>query len=1104
MRRITTKCNTPTGMQRVLRIMSLSLVCLFFGVNLANASQASKKNNADGKEVAATQQSSGITVTGKVVDSTGEPLPGVTVIVKGVDGKRKITGIDGDFSIEVPYAEASLSFSYIGFKPEEVALAGRKAITVTLIEDVKALEEVVVVAYTTQKKATITGAVATITTKDLTQSPTANLNNALAGRLPGLLANQFAGGEPGVDKADIYVRGFSTYGSKSPIIIVDGVERDMSYYAPEEIETLTILKDASATAPYGIRGANGVIVITTKRGRAQEKASVNFKASVGVNQLIHTPEYLGSADYGVLYNEAQLNDAKRNGSTVNPSTLFTQESIDKFRIAAGDNSDGNGYNWDYYDYIYKPSIQQDYSISIRGGNNRARYYVMAGFFQQNGNYDHTDMAQYNTNAVFNRYNFRSNIDVDITDKFYARLDLGARITSRNAPGTSASRLITLANNQAPYLPITLEENDTPSNQQYYAKNPLGMLFGDQINRFNVLGELSRKGYHNDRNTYFDGNFTMGYDLDFITKGLKVEGTFSYDEYMGQWIKREVGDYDEGYRKYPNYATFMPTGGTDVFKTPGHYTGAYKTGNKYDSDLAPGQNFDYKEPTQRVYYQFKLFYDRNFGKHGVSAMALANRSEKHIKDQLPYRYQGITSRIAYNYDNRYLFDVNVAYNGSENFAPGNRYGFFPAFSAGWVLSEEKFMESTRSWLNNLKIRGSYGLVGNDNVGIRFPYMQFFGGGNDYSAGSTADFSTGQGGGTREGSLSNPNLTWEKAEKFNIGFDMALLNNRLTITADFFKEHRYDIFTDLGGSDKIGFPAVVGKSAPRINSGIVDNKGVDLELGWSSKIGKDIKYWIKPNMTFARNKIVFQNEIPYANAYRASTGHRINENFVYLFDHFVKDQAEADALNGMNNGAGYQPWGKVIPGDAVYKDLNNDGKVDDLGDRTAWGNPRDPEIQFGIPVGVQYKDFDFSVMFQGSANSSWIGRDGAMYDFYNYDTDKTGKVKPLHLERWTPETASTATYPALHYVDYTNNKNANSSLFMYDAKYIRMKTIEVGYSLPRNIIRYAGLQQVRLYVQGLNLATWDGLDRVDVDPETKQGGGDSTPIDKVVNFGIDITF
>lgn len=1045
-----------------------------------------------------TTQNHKITVSGTVLDkTTNDPLIGVSVVVKGVANAGTITDMDGKFTLKLPYAEAPLVFSYLGYQPQEIVPGAKKELTVLLQEDTKALQEVVVVGYTKQRKETMIGSVATITTKDLTQSPTANINNALAGRLPGLIVNQYAGGEPGVDQSELFIRGKATYGNQSAIVIVDGIERDMSYLAPDEIETFTILKDASATAAYGIRGANGVIVITTKRGKAAEKATVNLKASIGINQPIGFPEYLGSADYATLYNEARLNDAKMTGADISSLNLFSQQAIDNFRRAKGDNSDGLGYDWDYYDFAFKPGLQEDVSLSIRGGTDKVRYYVLANYFSQGGNYKYSNAGEYDSHTKFTRYNFRSNIDININRYLSTRLDLGARITDRNAPGTTAGRLMTICATQPPYLPILVEENAHPQNEEYIQQNPRGMLYGDNIYRYNLLGELSRTGYLNEKNTYLNGSFAMNLDMEFLTKGLKAEVMFSYDASEGRWINRKLDTYKDGYREYPKYATFMPIEGSDAYMAGGHYTGAYKTGNKYDIDQTIGNGFSHNASDGRTYIQARLDYNRLFSnRHEVTAMLLANRGNRTVNNELAYHSQGITGRFAYYYNQKYLMEFNFGYNGSENFAPDKRYGFFPAGSIGWVVSEEEFMKKA-SWIDFLKVRASYGLVGSDNVSSRFPYLAFYGGGSGYDFGN--NFGTNVGG-TSEGNLANANLTWEKARKLNVGIDFTTLNQRLALTIDAFYEYRFDIITDMNSDGIMGYPDIVGKDAALQNLGEVSNRGVDIELSWNDKIGKDFRYYIRPNLTFSRNRLEYKAEVARKNSWRKETGKRLYENFVYVFDHFVADQEEADRLNKI----GYQPWGQLIPGDVVYKDLDRNGVIDDE-DRTAMGNPRSPELMFGIPFGFQYKNFDFSVLLQGATKSSILLNGAAVFDFPQFEQDKIGRVKKMHLDRWTPETAATAKYPALHYGTHDNNKNGNSSLFLYDASYLRLKNVEIGYNVSPKLLRKFHVQQARIYVQGLNLLTFDKLGDVDIDPETKSGDGASWyPIQKVFNFGIDITF
>lgn len=1074
-------------------------ICLM-AVSCVLLASAPTQSMAQTGRTARTQasQNQKITVSGTVLDkTTNEPLIGVSVVVKGVANAGTITDMDGKFTLKLPYAEAPLVFSYLGYQPQEIIPGAKKELTVLLQEDTKALQEVVVVGYTKQRKETMVGSVATITTKDLTQSPTANINNALAGRLPGLVVNQYAGGEPGVDQSELFIRGKATYGNQSAIVIVDGIERDMSYLAPDEIETFTILKDASATAAYGIRGANGVIVITTKRGKAAEKATVNLKASIGINQPIGFPEYLGSADYATLYNEARLNDAKMTGADVSSLNLFSQQAIDNFRRAKGDNSDGLGYDWDYYDFAFKPGMQEDVSLSIRGGTDKVRYYVLANYFSQGGNYKYSDAGEYDSQTRFTRYNFRSNIDININRYLSTRLDLGARITDRNVPGTTAGRLMTICATQPPYLPILVEENSHPQNEEYIQQNSRGMLYGDNIYRYNILGELSRTGYLNEKNTYLNGSFAMNLDMGFLTKGLKAEIMFSYDASEGRWINRKLDTYKDGYREYPKYATFMPIEGSDAYMEGGHYTGAYKTGNKYDIDQTIGNGFSHNASDGRTYIQARVDYNRVFkDRHEVTAMLLANRGNRTVNNELAYHSQGITGRFAYYYNQKYLMEFNCGYNGSENFAPGKRYGFFPAGSIGWVISEEPFMKKA-SWIDFLKVRASYGLVGSDNVSSRFPYLAFYGGGSGYHFGN--NFGT-EVGGTSEGNLANENLTWEKARKLNVGIDFTTLNQRLALTVDAFYEYRFDIITDMNGDGIMGYPDIVGKDAALQNLGEVSNRGVDVELSWNDKIGKDFRYYIRPNLTFSRNRLEYKAEVARKNSWRKETGKRLYENFVYVFDHFVANQDEADRLNKI----GYQPWGQLIPGDVVYKDLDRNGVIDDE-DRTAMGNPRSPELMFGIPFGFQYKNFDFSVLLQGATNTSILLNGAAVFDFPQFEQDKIGRVKKMHLDRWTPETAATAKYPALHYGTHDNNKNGNSSLFLYDASYLRLKNVEIGYNVSPNWLRKFHVQQARIYVQGLNLLTFDKLGDVDIDPETKSGDGASWyPIQKVFNFGIDITF
>lgn len=591
----------------------------------------------------------------------------------------------------------------------------------------------------------------------------------------------------------------------------------------------------------------------------------------------------------------------------------------------------------------------------------------------------------------------------------------------------------------------------------------------------------------------------------LLKGLTFDIQFSYDIQAGNTIDRTIPHESEGYREYGGYATFYPKDGVDVFMNGGHYTGAYASPRRVENNtMNNGYDASTPPPQRKNNVQASLNYARAFGLHNVTALLLGQQQKRTYQNDVPFANQGVAFRTTYNYDERYLFEINAAYNGSENFAKGRRYGFFPAVAAGWVVSNEAFM-SKNSIIDYLKIRGSYGLVGSDQLpGDRFGYLQFFNvDGNTYNLGT--DLNSGVPANVYEGNLANPLLTWEKAKKSNLGVELRIFKNRLSLTADVFAEHRYDILTQPGTNGSRNLSAVVGQSSPQLNLGIVDNKGIDLEIGWTDNIGKTFSYYIKPNFSFARNKIIFMNEVDRiapdgkSVSYASRTGRRIGEQFVYVFDHFVADQAEADKLNAQV----YQKWGKVIPGDVVYKDQNGDGQITDQEDRVAMGNPRNPEIQFGIPMGASYKGFDISLLFQGSTNSSILLTDAAAWDFPTYGQDIIGRVKAVHLNRWTPATAATATYPALHYGTYINNKNPNSSLFLSDASYLRLKNLEIGYTIPTTILKKVGFSKTRFYAQALNFLTWDKLSKYDVDPETNTGG-DWYPIQKVINFGVYVTF
>ena len=708
----------PKSFAGTLRNIAASLILFLCLVPVASARAATGPQ--DGKTV----------VTGVIYDEDRIPVAGANIMVKGTDTGTIADG-DGKFSITVPYSEATLIISFIGFTTMEYPLAGKANINVTLKAEAVSLEETVVIGYGSQKRATMTGSISSVNVKDLTQSPSANVTNALAGRLPGLTVTQFGGGEPGKDQASFAVRGISSYtsGAQSPIVIVDGVERSLSSLDPNEIETFSILKDASATAVYGIRGANGVIIVTTKRGAPQEKPTVEFKAQVGIAEPVSYPDYLGSADYARLYNQALKNDNPNwETDAYVQSKMYSQQMIDNWSRAKGDNTDGLGYNIDLFDYAFRPAIQQNYTLSLRGGSKRARYYAMVGFFNQDGNYRYSHLNDgYSTNGGYNRYNLRTRLDIDITKNLYVNINLGGQITDVNESGGGSGNIIFTANTTPPLYPVILERNGHPGNETYNIDHPGGLLFGNSLYTKNILGEIAYMGYKKTHNINFQADFVVGHKMDYLTKGLKVEGMFSYDIHEGHVIDRSASRRVANNESYGGYATFYPSEGLGVYADPlmVRYSGAYTPAiADFTVDNTINNSYGAVSADARMYLQLKIDYERTFGDHHVSAMITGNRSDRKIGNEVAYRYQGMAARATYNYANKYLLEANVGINGSENFSKQHRYGVFPSFSAGWVISEEGFMSGARTWLDQLKLRASVGWVGNDQGIGRFLYVQYY--------------------------------------------------------------------------------------------------------------------------------------------------------------------------------------------------------------------------------------------------------------------------------------------------------------------------------------------------------------------------------------------
>lgn len=932
--------------------------------------------------------------------------------------------------------------------------AAKPAMPAKLAEDtsitgnprLSALNEVVVLGYgQTQKKIAQTGAIVSITTKEIKQSPVANLTNALAGRLPGLISIQHSG-EPGKDAPELYVRGMGSLNTQGPLLTIDGIQKDfdaISLLDPNEVESITILKDASATALYGIKGANGVIIIRTRRGTIG-KSVINASVQTAIQQATELPQYVNSYQFATLANEAYKND--------NPTgTLlpYSDEQLQGYK----ENKDPYRYpNVDWLHEMLQPAKMTRADFNISGGAPMAKYFVNVGYTQQDGLYKAEKNDQYDPHLIYKRYNFRSNVDVKFDDDFTMGLNLFGAIENKNSPYTSTYDLFD-------YL------LKTPPNQ-FPIKYPTGFYGGNfRSNPFHLLNET---GYIQSFNSSLSGMLTATRRLDFITKGLYAKGNYSFDGYFQNNFTRQ---------KFERTALYK---GTGDLNDSSNYV--------YDGNdqplAAPVSSYAQKRD---VWSDLSLNYERDFGAHHITGLFLGKRTQEVIGGEIPYVSQGLVARAAYSYQDKYFAEVNAAYDGTDNFAKGKRYGLFPAVSGGWVISSEPFLAKS-SVIDYLKLRASYGLTGNDEihnklVTRRWLFISQYQSGQAYNYGDPLV----KIGGVQEGAMANADVTWEKARKLNIGLEAKLWDELLGVTIDVFREKRNDILIL-----RQSVPAIIGVSAanlPPANMGVTLNRGFEVELTHRNKIGA-VSYFVRANGSFARNKILFQDEVHHTYSYLNQTGKPIGQLFGLTAIGFFKDKT--DIANSPKQ------FGNVIPGDIKYKDLNNDGVID-ANDQGPIGRSGVPEIMYGISGGISWKNFDMSFLFQGAANYNVIFSNEAAYEFYN-----GGSVMVQHLGRWTPETADKATYPVLHYGINSNNHRA-SSFYMKDASYLRLKNFELGYTFKQvNMTKHTVLSNIRIFVNGENLYTWDKMGKQSFDPEAPAGNGFYYPQIKTFNAGISTDF
>lgn len=1002
-------------------------------------------------------------VTGLVKDPAGETIIGASVLEKGTTNGT-ITDFDGNFSLSVSGDKAVLIISYVGYKTQEISIAGKSSLIVTLPEDTETLEEVVVVGYGAQKKESIVGAISQVSSKELLSSPAANVSQAIAGKISGVITTQTSGA-PGSDDTQINIRGRATFaGDGSPLILVDGVERSFSQIAPDDIESISVLKDASATAVYGVRGANGVMLITTKRGKEQ-KPEVNLTANWQIQSPTRKDTYLDSYQSVMLLEEALANDGL-------PSQ-FSANDIEMYRKSVAGQLSGLEAmlypNVDWYDQVLKSSAPaQRYNVSVRGGTKRMRYYASGEFYDQKGLVKNLSQDMYGNSSSpsYRRYAFRANMDLFLTKDLTFSVNFGTRFEERKGSNTEekndySETFYELNHTPGWLFPVSYEVQNGESTRTLYG--------GSSQYQNNIVGRLAQGGYYRATNTINETNFIVDYKLGWLTEGLSAKAmvSFDYDSYYKRLFNADFATYELNDRD--NYTQID----------------AYNRFNT-DGELAYSKE---SSTTYKLYMEAQLNYTRSFGKHDVTAMVLYNQNDYRYNSELAKRYQGLVGRVTYGYDDRYLAEINAGYNGSENFIKGKRFGFFPAFSVGWRVSNEAFMEGAQNWLNNLKLRASYGQVGNDiykvnGVDQRFLYEEKWSQiNNDYyfgAAGTTGIF---------EAQYPNLFVTWERAHKYNFGIEFGLWNGLLNGNIDLFHEKRNNILTQY-----LSRPQWVGVALAAGNLGETKNSGYEIELKHANHIGNDFNYSVGLTYSHAGNEIVSMDEPASKTDYRKREGHPINQYFGLICDGFIT-QADIDG--------GELPvstFGTVQPGDLKYRDMNKDGFIDER-DETFIGYSDIPENTFALTLGANYKGWGFSIMFQGVDHVSRYYDAEAMFAFVG-----GGKVKEHHLNRWNPasseaENLASAKYPLLHYDSYGEHNQRGNSFFLKNGAFVRLKNIELSYTLPQNWIKVVGMSDCRLYVNANNLITWDHLDDL-TDPESN--GSNRYPIMKTVNFGVNIKF
>ncbi|WP_440646339.1 TonB-dependent receptor [Chitinophaga sp. 22620] len=1004
-------------------------------------------------------------VKGQVMDAEGNALPGVTVSVNGTS-RGVITDALGIFTISAAPGEV-LKVVMIGMNTEEIKLAGQKVLKVTLTPKIDKLNEVVVVGFGKQKKVTVTGSVATVNMQDM-QAPVRSLTNNLAGKVAGVISMQSGGGEPGYDNPNFTLRGIGTFaGSVSPLIIVDGVQREdvNSTYGgafnnidPEDIQSISLLKDASATAVYGARGANGVLIITTKRGVAG-KPKVSAKVEAGYNGFTKLPSLLDGVTFMQLYNEAQEN--------IGAPPVYSDETIAK--TASG--LDPYLYpNVNWIDRIYKDwAPMANANVNVSGGGEAMRYYVSMSFYNQDGQYNVSKANGYNPNLNFKRYDFRSNVDLNITKTTTLSLNLAAMLVNSRYPGNSAN---TIWYNSYSANPISFPVQ-YPDNMWAGPRNNGG------ANPFNLV---QNSGYSTEFRPSVQSVLTLTQKLDGLTKGLSATGRFSFDSYS------EFGN--------------SRLGSNDLW-----YAGSRTPDGKLNFErVRNGQTFlgfsQYSTGERVMYLEGNLTYDRTFGDHTVGGLLVGSIRNRQlgtagsVKNSIPFRNQSLAARVTYGFRDKYLFEVNMGATGSENFEPGKRWGFFPAVAAGWVISKEGFMQG-QDFFSLLKLRASYGSTGNDAIEQdRFGYLTYLEGGAGISFGSSPQAY----GGNYARVIGTEDLTWETSAKANLGLDIGIAN-KINITVDVFRDQRKDILIRRASISSIGG---FGQSDIFANMGEMVNKGMDGSVEYLAQFGKDISLRVFGNLTYARNNIIFQDNPKYLYDYQQPEGRMRWEYFGYKAIGLFTDEEDVEKSPTQLR--------TVYPGDIKYEDLNGDGVINN-NDRTYLGKSAFPVWSYGYGFNLGIRRFEFSILFAGVADVS-IMANGSQTSLNDGSANGVGVVPftgigqyPANIlsnvtDRWTKDNPrQDAWYPRLTVANTSDNNYVDSDWWLKDGSFMRLKQASLSYNIITAANRVKGVSQLQVYAAGTNLLTFSKFKIWD--PELGSNGA-KYPYSKTVTLGLRAQF